>query len=745
MAIPGNFLSAVTESIDPNTSGWTPLLNCTISKGTGGRNGDGCLSIKSAAAGEMRARTVSSYAVTAGTVYYTFADAAGGTVPERIGIRWLNAANAEVSILWSLTTTTASSTWHRVSVAGTAPVGAVRAQVVISSTPAAANVVTFAENVYLGLPIRTTGNLLPFGTETTEIDASGWASEANATISRQVPVVTWSVDNYLGGGHTLAITATAAGNASALCVDRPAVTPGREYLAYAYLNPPTSASDTWIELRFYNSAGTQIQATRSSLAAPGTGFYRQRVSAPAPALAATCSAAAGITGASAGQVTRLETVVIMVAYALQAGTVVSYTDSSFEHGVGSWTRIAGVATLARSTPWGAYALDGSYALTITSSTATASTIRSAKFPLKAGSGGLGFRVMLGSQVTAGGWTASRGVRWYDAGDVDLGLTASGVAAVPGSGWWYLSNDVVAPAGATQAAIEWTLTATAANSVLRVDKVALWVALPLVTVAAVDSSASITLTLRELTADDLITVYRVGADGTRTLVRGPAGLMDQMLIASDILIIEDYEAPLGVPVSYLVEIRDPATGALESTRTSDSVTIAAGDVNLAWLKDPGNPQRNAQVMVQRAPDWQRPIEQSAYVVKARRNKVVLSGRRQGLEGELAIWTRTDDERAALHWLLDSGNVLLWQAAPGMGVTDMYVNVAGITEARTDGTAMEPWRSWSLPLTEADLPVTTGVNGSAGRTWQDILSEFATWGDLLDTYATWEDVLLDRRME
>ena len=70
MAIPGNFLSPSTESMDPVITGWTPKLNCTLSKGIGGRNGDGCLVVKSVAAGEMQARTVSSYAVTPGTVYY---------------------------------------------------------------------------------------------------------------------------------------------------------------------------------------------------------------------------------------------------------------------------------------------------------------------------------------------------------------------------------------------------------------------------------------------------------------------------------------------------------------------------------------------------------------------------------------------------------------------------------------------------------------------------------------------------
>ncbi|GAB2718066.1 hypothetical protein [Streptomyces bullii] len=738
MAIPGNFLSPTTESIDPNTSGWTPKTNCTLAKGTGGQNGDGCLSVRSVAAGEMQARTVSSYAVSPGTVYEAFADTAG-QVPERIGIRWLSGFN-ELSITWSLTTMAASSAWHRVSVAAVAPAGATSAMVVVSSTETAANVPHFWENVYLGLPIRTTGNLLPFNTESAELDASGWTPIVNATISRQVPVVAWASTNYLAGGHTLAMTAVAAGNASILAVDRPTVTPGTEYLAYAYLQPPVLTAQAWIELRYYDANGNQVQATRSTLAPPGTGMYRQRVAATAPANAATCSLAAGLDGASAGQVLRLETVAIMVAPQFQAGSVVRYADASFEQGVAGWTVVSGVATLARSTPWGAAAFSGAYALTVTSSTASASTIRSAKFPV---TGGVNWRAQIVTRSAAGSWTGvTVRVRWYDAADADLGASSGNAYTLPGSGWYAMPSDAAAPAAATQAAIEIIPTASAADSVLNVDTVTLWQVLPLTSVEAHPDDGYITLTLRELPADLLLSVYRTTQDGGRAPVRGSTGLLEGVPITSDLLVVEDHEAPLGVPVYYRIEMRN-SSGTLIVGRTSDTVTLTLADVNEAWLKDPGNPQRNVKVMVQRAPDWQRPIEQAAFVVRGRRNKVILSGRRQGLEGDLAIWTRSAEERAALHLLLDSGNTLLWQAAPGLGVDDMYVNVAGITEARVGALAQEEWRAWTLPLTEADMPATVGVNGARGRTWQDVVTEFATCADLLPVYATSEDLLLDRR--
>ncbi|MEV7364241.1 hypothetical protein [Streptomyces sp. NPDC091299] len=742
MAIPGNLLSSTTESIDPNTSGWTTKLNCTISKGSGGRNGDGCLQVKSIASGEMQVRTVSSYPVVAGTVYQAFADASGATVPERIGIRWLTPGGSEVSITWSLVTLSASSSWHRISVAGAAPSGATQAQVLLSAmTPAAPNVINYFENVYLGLPIRTTGNLFGFGTESSEIDASGWTALVNATVSRQVPAFGWSYDFYLAGGHSIALTASAAGNASIGAVDRPTVTPGVEYLAYAYLNPPTTGSNTWIELRFYNSGGTQVQATRATLAPPGTGMYRQRVSAFAPATAATASVAVGIDSASAGQILRIDTVVITPITLSPAGTVLPYSDTSFEQGVGQWTTTSGVATLARTSPWGTGA-EAYYALAITSTTATASVVRSGRYPLTGNTPGQSWRAQIYAHIGAGTWgPVGVRIRWYDASNTDLGTSSTVTYALPGPDWYVLYVDALPPSTATQAAVEVTVTASATSSVLHVDAVALWPALPLSSLQTHSDDGYIVLTLRELPVGQLVSVWRQLDDGSRTLVRGTSGLIYQQPITSDLMVIEDHEAPIGVPVSYYVEITQ--TSGPPATRSVGSVTLTLDDPNEAWLKDPGNPQRNMRVLVEKAPDWSRPIEQSASVVRGRRNKVILSDVRQGLEGDLSIWTRTDEERASLHLLIDSGNVLLWQAAPGMGVDDMYVNVGQTTEGRIGGPASEPWRAWTLPLTQADMPTTTGINGSGGRTWQDILAEFDTWADVRSEYATWEDVFLDRR--
>lgn len=747
MAIPGNFLSPTTETIDPNTSGWTVKQSCTISLGTGGRNGDGLLTLTATAAAEMQARTYSSYPVTVGELYEAFADAAGATVPERIGIRWLNAAGAEVSVSWGQTVATASTSLHRIVVGAVAPVGAAQAQVLLSATAVAVGNTNSFENVFFGFPIRFAGNLLSWAAEQSELDTSSWAVEANGTLSRTAPTWGWAVSAYLGGGSMISLTVTANGNASAVCTERPAATPGQEYLAYAYLQPPTTSSSPWVELRFYDAGGTQLQATRSTMSPPTVGgAYRQIASDVAPAGTASVSIAFGITGATAGQIVRADGVVVKVRTTtstsdLPNDNAVLFKDAGFEQGVGQWAVASGVATIARSTPWGAQSTRDAYSLTISSGTATTSVLTSGRYPVTAGES---WQAHVFIKRVAGGWQFTHGLVWYDATGTQISTTTGTLVAIPSDGlWYYLDEGFIAPAGAVTAQLRITLTATGASSTLQMDDVQLRQVMPDVAATTDDATASATLTLTALPVGDVMTVYRVLADGSRTVVRGRDGLLEDVTITDDTLTVTDYEAPLGIPFSYRAEYYSATTGLLTGYAATPPDVIDPGDRNYAWLKDPLKPQVNRRVLVMTAPDWQQPIDQSVLRVRGRPNAVVLSGVRQGREGDLVFWTQSDSEREAVRFLLSTGDVLLWQSAPEMGETDIYVAAGQSQAPRVSAFAPESWRQWTLPLTEVDRP-TGGVAGSAAWTVHDVAIENPTVLGLLSRYRTVLDLQLNQRI-
>lgn len=741
MAIPGNFLSAVAEQVDPDTSGWQASLNCTKSLGSGGRAGDGVLTLTSVASGEMQASTVSTYPVVAGTVYATFADAASANQAERIGIQWLTDALVAVgSTTWSPTTNAASASLHRISVAGAAPAGSTRARVVLSATTTASAKTHFFENIYLGPPIRTSGNLLSFNAESGgEVDATAWAVDTNATVARDVPMVQWPVNWYYSGGCTIKMTVTANGNSSMKVAESPAVVPGTDYVGSAYLSPPTSGAACWIELRWYNASATLISTKRAVLAQPSTGVFRQYVSGVAPAGAATVVLATGITSATAAQVLRVDGAVLQVAVPVVAGSVMPFEDSSFEAGIGQWTVASGVATLARSTPWNSVAYQGAYWLIVTSSTATTSVLLSGRYPVTPG---VSWRPQAQFVAHGGAWNIAPNLRWYNASGTLISTTALPADTIPGDGqWWKDWNDLLAPAGAATAAIQLTVTAPAAAATLTVDAAALLQTVPAFQATADSALGRITLVLRELQPSNLLTLYRV-VGTAQSLVRGTDGWISGLVLVSDTLTIEDYEAPLGVPVTYRFETRDAVTGVSTGQGISNAVALTLADASDCWVKDVMQPQRNVLVQAAVAPDWERPIEQTAHRIRGRQNSVVLSDVRGGLEGTLQVNTFTDAQRRALHYALNTGNVLLIQLSPGLGMEDAYYAVGQVSEPRLVAFGGEPRRRWSLPLVQVDAPI-GGVGGTAGWTVQDVATTYATVQQVFDTYATVLDLVLDNR--
>ena len=456
--------------------------------------------------------------------------------------------------------------------------------------------------------------------------------------------------------------------------------------------------------------------------------------------------AVGITSATAGQVVRSEGVFVgelevAAAGTLRTGNVLPMADWNFEQGVGAWTVASGVATIARSTPWGVTGGYDAYSLVVSSSTATSSVLRSGIYPV-GDAGGQNWRFETLLKTSTGSWTYKLGVRWLDASAGLISTTEAPPAALAASGWWIVSSDSTAPEGAVSAQLELTLTANSTSASLFMDRPALFQTLPLVMAESHDPTASVRIILRELKVGQLLTIWRVGMDGTRRYVRGPGGLYDgTYVIPSDSLIVEDYEVPLGVEVFYRVE-NVWSDGTERGDRTSLPVTVTAGDANYAWLTDPFRPGKGLQVLVKQAPEWKQGIEQNVYHIRGRSAPVVHSDVRSSREGDLVCWTRSDEEREALRFLLSSGNPLLWRCAPGTGEPDVYVSVAEVAFPRVVPRADEQWREWTLPLTELDMP--TGAQaGSATWTVRDVVVENPDMYSVLDRYETVFDLAINKR--
>jgi hypothetical protein len=237
----------------------------------------------------------------------------------------------------------------------------------------------------------------------------------------------------------------------------------------------------------------------------------------------------------------------------------------------------------------------------------------------------------------------------------------------------------------------------------------------------------------------VSVYRMEEDGSQIPVRGYGHeMVNQPYSYGDPIFLEDYEAPVGTRIYYRVEWRD-VSGVSMSQLDTDSVQAPnIEDGSYVWVKSPGNPALNTMALMAENPSWSMSARSAMYQVIGRPAPVQVSEVRSSRTGTLAIRIADWDTNDAARTLLSSGLPLLVQSQPGHGMDgNLYFAIGDVAYAPDNWNATVPGWLWTLDVTEIDRPV-GGIQGSAGRTWQDVLDGFESWDEVLATYDTWLDV-------
>lgn len=237
-----------------------------------------------------------------------------------------------------------------------------------------------------------------------------------------------------------------------------------------------------------------------------------------------------------------------------------------------------------------------------------------------------------------------------------------------------------------------------------------------------------------TLPDRVTVDRTTDNVTYTTVRG----------ASDVGIttgceleqpVDDYEFPVGVPITYRVRsFTDADTVAVITTCT---ITVELDDV---WLKSIGRPFLNRAMRCVGNPS---PITRRArngiFPIVGRSYPVAVTDLRQSREVVLTVITKTTQERQDLDLLLASGDPIFVQTPLAHPLPTMYAVIGDTAEARPVRNRLcdNDWRRWELPLTEVAAPGPDVVGSTS--TWQTVVNTYATWADVMSAHPTWASVL------
>jgi hypothetical protein len=165
-----NVLSANQASLETNTDGWIALTNCSIVRTTAQfSTGVASLQITASASGDCIAGTTlgTAFAVTANSQFSAIADFRAATTSRSvaIGIRFLNASNAEISTFFGTSVTNNNSSWVTATATTTAPALAVKAQVVAKIITAGSSEIHYVDKIAFhsgSLPIWTRGGFSNF-------------------------------------------------------------------------------------------------------------------------------------------------------------------------------------------------------------------------------------------------------------------------------------------------------------------------------------------------------------------------------------------------------------------------------------------------------------------------------------------------------------------------------------------------------------------------------------------------------
>lgn len=263
---------------------------------------------------------VAVWSVNAGTTYTFSTQAQAVTTGQNpatyLAIGWVGANGATLSTTSGSPTTLTggAGTWTQLSVAGTAPSGAVAAllRVITTTTPSAASTV-WMDGLQLEarsyatrwqIPWAPSVNLLPqniaTGTETMAVtdSAANWfypsigtvaqATNLSAAPSGQTTALAWTVPSGSTSLYALYLGVN-QGVATGPVEDCVQVTPGQPYTASMYLNRsgPDATVAMGMTMTWYSSSGAPLgNAGGGSNTVPTSGWVRATASGTAPAGAA---------------------------------------------------------------------------------------------------------------------------------------------------------------------------------------------------------------------------------------------------------------------------------------------------------------------------------------------------------------------------------------------------------------------------------------------------------------------------
>src|SRR5215471_5099790 len=232
----------------------------------------------------------------------------------------------------------------------------------------------------------------------------------------------------------------------------------------------------------------------------------------------------------------------------------------------------------------------------------------------------------------------------------------------------------------------------------------------------------------------VTFSRTGPSGVAATVRGWSSATGSPAVQ---IHARDWEAPIGVPLTYTVTYLDPAGNTVD-TQTA-TITIPSGGCSDTWLNDLARVGNTINVVIEQIPELDYQVPNSVHEVITRRSPIVTSDIAHTPSLEVSVLTDSDDQRGRARALLGNGVPILLRTPPEDGVGNMYLSVLEFKEQRivTLGTVAD--RRFVITARQVARPDPDLYSPLAAVLYQDIRAGFATYQQLRAQRATYDAVL------
>lgn len=232
----------------------------------------------------------------------------------------------------------------------------------------------------------------------------------------------------------------------------------------------------------------------------------------------------------------------------------------------------------------------------------------------------------------------------------------------------------------------------------------------------------------------ISISRVGPSGTVAYVRN---LVEAVTTPGTLVIYRDFEAPIGVPLTYTVKTWNVSTPATVTTQTG-SITVPDGGCSNTWLTDLVRAQNTFKTTLEAMAELEYEYPVGVHDILDRRTPIVTADAANAPKFELSFLTDTDEQRLKARAILGNGVPVLLRTPPQDGIGNVYFSVTGWTEQRPFQLATDQTRRFVTQCVQVDRPDPGLFRPLVPISYADVKAEFATYAELHAERSTYDDV-------